>query len=132
LDDGEPEFWSAFPASSDAPPVAQPAVGTFDRPAFASERVARPGPATVSATHSGCASRDGLPRPAALADHRFEPALAQLAAQLGAVVAAVCPERSRQEAASEQLVDKRQKVQPLVLVAGTDPDRERRPGSVNR
>lgn len=131
MDDREPEFWSALPAGSDATPVAQPAVGTFDGPPFASERVAWPGPAAVSATHGRCASRDGLARPAALADHRFEPTLAQLVAQLSAVVAAVCPERSRQETASEQLVDKRQKVQPLVLVAGADPDRERRPGGVD-
>jgi hypothetical protein len=72
-----------------------------------------------------------LSRPAALADHRFESALAQLSAQLGAVVAAVCPQLSRHQAASEQLVDKRQQVQPLVLVARADPDRERRTGGVD-
>jgi hypothetical protein len=131
LDDGEPEFWSAFPAIGDAPPVTQPAVGAFDRPAFASERVARSGTATVRAAHGRCAGRDGLSRPAALADHRFDPALAQLAAQLGAVVAAVCPELGRREATREQLVDQRQKVQPLVLVAGADPDRERCAGGVD-
>jgi hypothetical protein len=52
-------------------------------------------------------------------------------AQLGAVVAAVCPKLSRHEATSKQLVNQRQKMQPLVLVARPDPDRERRPGSVD-
>jgi len=72
-----------------------------------------------------------LSRTAALADHRLDATLPQLLAQLGAVVAAVCPELSRHEAASEQLVNQRQKVQPLVLVAGADPDRERCAGGVD-
>lgn len=131
LDDGEPEFWSAFPASCDAPPVAQPAIGAFDWPAFASERIARPWAAAVRAAHGRCAGRGGLSRPAALADHRLDSTPAQLAAQLGAVVAAVCPELSRQEAASEQLVNQRQEMQPLVFVAGADPNRERPTGGVD-
>jgi hypothetical protein len=56
----------------------------------------------------------------------------QLAAQLGAVVAAVGPELPRRATAGAQLVDERQQVQTLVLVAGADADRERRPGSVDR
>jgi hypothetical protein len=68
---------------------------------------------------------------AALADHRLDSAQPQLAAQLGAVVAAVCPKLGRHEATSEQLVNKRQKVQPLVLVAGADPDRKRRAGGID-
>jgi hypothetical protein len=131
LDDGEPEFWSAFPASRDAPPVFQPAVGAFDRPAFPCERVAWSGSATVRAAHGRCAGRDRVSRPAPLADHRLDPALAQLPAQLGAVVAAVCPELSRREATHKQPVNQRQKMPPLVLVAGADPDRKRRPGSVD-
>jgi hypothetical protein len=54
-----------------------------------------------------------------------------LLSQLVAVVAAVCPELSRHEATTEQLINKRQKVPPLVLVAGADPDRKRRPGRVD-
>lgn len=131
LDDGEPEFWAAFPASCDASPVAQPAVGAFDGPAFASERVARPWPAAVCAAYGRCAGRGGLSGPAALADHRLDSTLAQLAAQLGAVVAAVCPKLSRQEAASKQLIDQRQQMQPLVFVAGADPNRERPTGGVD-
>ena len=131
MDDGEPMLGSSFPAGRDAPPVAQPAVGAFDGPAFASERVAWSGPATVGPTHGRCAGRGWLSPPATLADHRLDPALAQLAAQLGAVVAAVCPKLSRHEATSEQLINKRQQVQPLVLVAGADPDRKRRPGRVD-
>ena len=132
LDDGEPEFWPAFPAGRDAPPVAQPAVGAFDRPAFASEWVAWPWPSAVGAAYRRCAGRDGLSGPAPFTDHRLDSAAAQLSAELFAVVAAVCPELSGQKAASEQLVDERQKVQPLVLVAGADPDRKRRPGRIDR
>ena len=131
LDDREPEFGSAFPACGDAPPVAQPAVGAFDGPAFVSERVARSGPAAVGAAHGRGGGRDGLSGPAALADHGLDSAPPQLPAQLGTVVAAVGPQLSRQEATSEQLVDERQEVQPLVLVAGPDPDRERRAGGID-
>ena len=131
LDDGEPELWSTFPAGCDASPVAEPAVGAFDGPAFASEWVAWPGSAAVRAADRRCAGRDGLPGPTALADHRLDAAQLQLLAQLAAVVAAVCPELGGQKATRKQLVDQRQQMPPLVLVAGPDADRKRRPGGVD-
>lgn len=131
LDDGEPVFGSSFPAGGDASPVAQPAVGAFDRPAFAAEWVGWPGAASVRAAHGRCSRRSLLSGPEPLADHRFDSALSELTTQLGAVIAAVCPELGWREAAREQLVNQREQVQPLVLVARTDPDRKRCAGSVD-
>jgi hypothetical protein len=72
-----------------------------------------------------------LTGPAALADHRLDPALLQLLAERGAVVAAVGPELGREQTAREQVVDQRQQLQPLVLVPGPDADREGRPDGVD-
>lgn len=69
---------------------------------------------------------------AAFANHGLDPASAQLAAQLGAVVSAIGPQLGRRAAAGTKLVDQGQQVQALVLVAGADADRKRRPGRVDR
>jgi hypothetical protein len=133
LDDGEPEFGAPFPASRDPAPVAQPAVGAFDLPALPSLRVGALDPlAPAPPDDAGRRPRrDRLALAARAADPRRDPAPAQLRLQLGRGVAAVCPQLGGAEAAGEQLVDERQQVAPLVLVARPGPDREGRAARVD-
>jgi len=65
-------------------------------------------------------------------DPRLDRALPQLLAQRLGVVAAVGPQLARAQPASEQLVHQRQQLALLVLVAGRQPDRQRRAGRVDR
>jgi hypothetical protein len=76
--------------------------------------------------------RERIARPAASADPRLDRPLAQLLAKRLGVVAAVGPELARAQRAGEQLVDQRQQVAPLVLVAGRQPDRQRGAVCVDR
>jgi hypothetical protein len=123
---------SSFPASRDAPPVAQPAVCAFDGPAFVAVRVDRLWSAATAAVDERVgASGFGLAASPPPADHRLDAASAQLPSQLFAVVAAVGPQLKWPPVACEQLIKQRQQMQPLVLVAGTDPNRKRRPGRVD-
>jgi hypothetical protein len=131
LDDGEPVVGVALPAGGDAPPVAQPAVGALDRPAFAAVRVAAPRDAAAAALDHHGVVGGRLAGAAAAADHRRQATLADLLAQRLAVVAAVCPQLARPDLTREQLVEQRQQMPPLILVAGADPDRERDPGRVD-
>ena len=100
LDDGEPVVGVSFPAGGDAPPVAQPAVGAFDRPAVAAVGVAWLGAAPVAAQDSWATrGRRRIGWAAALADHWLDAAAAGLLAQFLAVVAAVCPQLCRPDPA---------------------------------
>jgi len=133
LDHGEPVVGASFPAGRDAPPVAQPAVCAFDRPAFAAVGVAgfRSAAAAAEDELVGVQGfRFAAAAPAA--DHGFDAACTQLGSELFAVVAAVGPQLNRPQVAGKQLIDKRQELEPLVLVAGADPDRKRRPGRLDR
>jgi hypothetical protein len=65
------------------------------------------------------------------ADDGVDRAGAELVAEPLDVVAAVGPELARALAAGEQVIDERQQVALLVLVAGGQPDRQRRAGSVD-
>jgi len=131
LDHGEPVVGVAFPAGGDAPPVAQPAVGAFDRPAVAGVGVARAGPQPVGAADRRGAVGDGIAGAAAAADHGLDAALTELLAELVRVVAAVGPQLARDDPARSKLINKRQQLPPLVLVAGADPDRKRRPAGLD-
>jgi hypothetical protein len=73
-----------------------------------------------------------LPGSAPPRDHGFDAAPQQLPAQLIAVVASVGPQLRWAAAALEELVDERQQMPPLVLVARPDPNREGRAGRVYR
>ena len=133
LDDGEPVVGVSLPAGGDAAPVAQPAVGAFDRPTMSAERVARLQTLAIAADNG---ADDELGRrqfafAAARADHRLELAQPQLRTQLAAVVAAVGPQLARADATGEQFVDKRQQLPAFVLVAGPDSERERDPSGVD-
>lgn len=59
---------------------------------------------------------------AAAADSRFDPAVGDLGAEAVAAVAAVGPDLLGVVAGGEQVVEQRQEVAALVLVAGADPD----------
>lgn len=131
LDDGEPVVGVSFPAGGDAAPVTQPAVRPLDRPAVTAVWVAASRDAAAATLdHDGV--RGGcFARAAAAADHRLDTALADPGSQLLAVVAAVCPQLRRPDLAREQLVEQRQQLAAFVLVAATDPDRERDPARVD-
>ncbi len=123
---------ASFPAGRNAPPVAQPAVCAFDGPAFAAVRVGRLGSPAASAVNELVdVRRFRFAAPAPSADHGLDAACVQLPSQLLAVVAAVGPQLDRPQSACEQLVEQRQQVESLVLVAGADPDRKWRPGRVD-
>jgi hypothetical protein len=68
---------------------------------------------------------------AASADPRCDRPCAQLLAQRLRVVAAVGPQLRRSQAAGKQLVDEREQLPALVLVAGPDPDCKRRADGVD-
>src|SRR5204862_6020970 len=69
--------------------------------------------------------RDRLPGPTRLADPRADPARSQRLLVRGRGVAAVGPKLARPQPLSLQLVQQRQQVAALVLVAGAELDRER-------
>lgn len=131
LDDSEPVVGVALPAGRDPPPVAQPAVGAFDRPAIAAVRVAASKHAAAATLDCDRLGRGGFAWAAALANHRLDAARADPLPQLPAVVAAVCPQLRRADLACQQLVKQRQKLLAFVLVPGPDTDRERNPGRVD-
>ena len=73
MDDGEPVLGSSFPASGDAPPIAQPTVGAFNRPAFAVVRIGRLGSATAAAVDERVGVGGvGLAASSSSADHGFD------------------------------------------------------------
>lgn len=120
LEEGFVGFGFAVAAGRDPAAVAHPAVGAFDRPAVACERVGCTEDAFSAAEHlaGGCAGGDLVARASAPADTRFDPAFAQLAFELARVVAAVGPQLAGLDAAFAQRVDERQQMPALVLVAG--------------
>jgi hypothetical protein len=134
LDDCEPEFGPSFPAGRDSPPVTQPAVGAFDRPAVPGVGVGgfRAQPAPTPDLTGWCAGRDRLAWPALPANPRIDPARQQLRVQVGRRVATVGPQLGRDQAAAEQVVNERQQLGALVLVARADPDREGGAARVDR
>jgi hypothetical protein len=131
LDHGEPEFWVSFPAGRDSSPVVEPAVGSFDLPAVAAERIWCLGLAAPSAADIAGAGRDRVADSAASADHRFHAVCEELLADLFAVVATVSPQLRGLDPAREQLFQEREQVPSFVLVAGADADRERCPARVD-
>jgi hypothetical protein len=67
-----------------------------------------------------------------VADAGLDPPLAQGALERARVVAAVCPQLVRVDAAGGERVDERQQVPALVLVAGGEAYRERQPRPLDR
>lgn len=120
-------------ADVDAASVSQPAVGAFDWPAVAGEWVAGLEPAFLAApdlAHGGT-RRDRLAAAAGPADPWLDPALAQLAFELGGVVAAIGPQLGRLDAAPPERVEQGQQVASFVLVARGEPHRQRQPGRLD-
>lgn len=125
------ELGSAFPAGADAAPVVQPGVGAFDRPAVAAVGVGRLGAALAAAPDERRVVGGRLVPAAAFADHRLDPAGAQLLTQPVGVIAAIGPQLDGSQSTREQLVDQGQQMPAFVLVAGGQPDRERDAGSID-
>jgi transposase InsO family protein len=113
LGEGEVELGSSFPAGADAAVVVQPGVRAFDRPAFGCLRVA----GTPFTTRSF------------LDDPRFDPAFPQRGTDVLGVVAAVGeqPLGTFAPAAPQpgDRIDHGERVAAVVVVGGTQQDRER-------
>ena len=113
LDEGVVELGSSFPAGREAALVVQPSVGALDRPALGAERVA-------GAAFAGSAF---------LGDPRLDAALAERAADVFGVVAAVGeqPVRALPAAAAERRdrIDDGDRVAAVVVVRGADPGGQR-------
>jgi hypothetical protein len=132
LEEGEVVVGLAVAAGGDPAPGFQPRVGAFDGPAVPRLRVGgAESPAAAAPDLTGrCAQRRRLAGAARFADPGLDLACAQLLLELGGGVAAVGPQLVRFDPALEQLIDQRQQVAALVLVAGAHADRERRPVGV--
>jgi hypothetical protein len=65
-----------------------------------------------------------------LTDPRLDQSIAELPFERGGCIAAIGPQLAGLDAAGEQLVDQRQQMRTLVLVAGRDPDGKRCPVGV--
>jgi hypothetical protein len=133
LEECEVELGAAFPADVDAAPVVQPGVGAFHRPALARVGIADSAVALASLPDLArrCAVGDWVAGAAAPADHRLDAALLERGAQRARVVAAVGPYLARASAGGADAVDQRKQIVQLVLVAGGDLDRQRRPAGVD-
>jgi len=129
LEEGEVVAGFAFGAGGDAAHRFQPGVGAFDRPAVAGVGVGGALSAAAAAPDGagGGAGGDRLACPPRLGDARLDAALADRVFERGGGVAAVSPELLWLDAAREQPVEQRQQLLALVLVAGAERDRERRP-----
>ncbi len=127
MKEGEVVVGFAVAAGGDPAFGFQPGVGALDRPAMAGLPIARFGPSFLATPDlvSGLAGGDRFVRTAALADSRFDLALAQRLRERLGVVAAVCPQFGGPQRALEQRVDQRQQVSLLVFVAGGEPHLER-------
>jgi hypothetical protein len=77
------------------------------------------------------AGRDRLAWAALFTDARLDPARVQLRVELGRGVAAIGPQLGWGQAAIQQLIDERQQMGALVLVAWADPDRKRGAPGIN-
>lgn len=82
-------------------------------------------PPFAAAPDGACARRQRVALAAASADLRLDRPSAQLLAQRLGVVAAVGPQLGRPQAAREEVIDEREQLEPLVLVAAPEPDGER-------
>jgi hypothetical protein len=132
LQQGGVQLGSSFPAGRDASPVVQPGVGAFDRPAVAAVRVGRFRLAFTAAPDFAGAGGCGLAGAAASADPWLDLAGAYSLALPVGVVAAVGPQLVWPPlVAFEELVEQRQQVPLLVLVAGRQADRQGRAAPVD-
>jgi len=128
LEEGEVVVGLAVAADGNAAAGFQPGVGAFDRPAVAGQRVGRFDLAAAAAPdHAhGRVLADRITWAARFADPRRDRTVAQRLVDRGGGVAAVSPQLPRSDLTREQLVDERQQVSLLVLVASRKPDGERR------
>ena len=128
MEEGEVVVGFAVAAGGDAAHCFQPGVGALDRPAVPGLRVACFEVSFLAAPDLACGLADGdrLALAARLADPRLDLALKQRLFERARGVAAISPELARLDPLLEQPVDKRDQVPLLVLVAGSEPDRERR------
>jgi hypothetical protein len=129
VEEGEVVVGFAVAAGGDPAVGFQPGVGAFDRPAVAGLGVAGLQPSLLAAPdllHGG-AGGDRLAGPAGLADPRLDLPLAQGLLERGRGIAAVCPQLARVDPLLGERVDEREQVPLLVLVAGRQTHRERRP-----
>jgi hypothetical protein len=131
LDHREPELGAAFPTGRDPAPVLKPAVRPFDLPAVTAKRIRALGLETAAAMDKPGAGRERVAAAAAFADHRLDFPRAELLANRLAVVAAIGPQLRGPDPSGKHVLHQRYQVAAFVLVAGADPDRERRPARVD-
>jgi hypothetical protein len=110
-----------FAADAEAFEAAEPGVGAFDDPAVAG----------VGVSAASAAAPVGVSAAAAFADPGLDVAVAELLVEVVGVVAAVGPELGWLVVLGEELVDEREQLLALAVVAGADGDGERQPVRVD-
>jgi hypothetical protein len=133
LEEGEVVGGLPVAAGGDPSQRLQPSVGALDRPALACLRIARLSPSFLAPPDlvALLPRRDRFAAPPRLADPGADPQLGERLLVRGRGVAAIGPELERADTDRGQLLEQRQQVAPLVLVAGPELDRKRQPAGVD-
>jgi hypothetical protein len=134
VEEGEVVVGFAVAAGADPAQCFQPGVRPFDRPPVAGVRVGGLQPPLFAAPYLAhrVAGRERLAGAPRLADPRLDLPVGQCLLVRARGVAAVGPQLGRLDADGGELVEQRQQVAALVLVAGAEQDRQRQPALLDR